>query len=97
MAKTFAVTKNLASVSRIQLGDRPPSYLSKTRLATELDISETTVDDYVRRGLLPKPVRLGGSVRWSWIQVQALLEAHSPGGPSDDPFMAGIKNVAQTT
>lgn len=76
------------------LGDRPPSYLGKARLATELDISETSVDDYVRRGLLPKPVRLGGSVRWSWSQVQALLDAHSAGGVPDDPFMAGLNNVS---
>ncbi|WP_194285873.1 AlpA family transcriptional regulator [Brucella sp. 2280] len=97
MAKMFAVTRDIVAVPRIQLGDRPPSYLSKTRLATELDISETTVDDYVRRGLLPKPVRLGGSVRWSWIQVQALLEAHAPNAQSGDAFMDRVNNVAQNS
>ncbi|MCD4514156.1 hypothetical protein LQT97_23265 [Brucella pseudogrignonensis] len=97
MAKTFSTNKEIVAVPRIQLGDRPPSYLSKTRLATELDISETTVDDYVRRGLLPKPVRLGGSVRWSWIQVQALLEAHVPNATSGDAFMERLNNVAQNS
>jgi predicted DNA-binding transcriptional regulator AlpA len=97
MAKRSVLISNSDAFPRILLGDRPPSYLGKARLATELDISETTVDDYVRRGLLPKPVRLGGSVRWSWSQVQALLDAHSIGGSSDDPFMAGLNNVSQNT
>ncbi len=97
MAKRSVLISNSDAFPRILLGDRPPSYLGKARLATELDISETTVDDYVRRGLLPKPVRLGGSVRWSWSQVQALLDAHSISGPSDDPFMAGLNNVSQNT
>ncbi len=97
MAKRSVLISNSDAFPRILLGDRPPSYLGKARLATELDISETTVDDYVRRGLLPKPVRLGGSVRWSWSQVQALLDAHSISGSSDDPFMAGLNNVSQNT
>ena len=97
MAKRSVLISNSDAFPRILLGDRPPSYLGKARLATELDISETTVDDYVRRGLLPKPVKLGGSVRWSWSQVQALLDVHSISGPSDDPFMAGLKNVSQNT
>lgn len=97
MAKRSMLMKDAQAFPRIQLGDRPPSYLGKSRLATELDISETTVDDYVRRGLLPKPVRIGGSVRWSWMQVQSLLDAHSTSGVSDDPFMAGLNNVSQAT
>ncbi len=81
----------------IHLGDRPPSYVSRSRLAIELDIGESTVDDYVRRGLLPRPVRIGGAVRWSWSQVQALLEADTSSGVTIDPFMEGVKNVAQAT
>ena len=32
-------------------GDRPPSYLSKAKLAAELDMSESTVDSFVKRGV----------------------------------------------
>lgn len=50
-------------------GDRPPSYVSKSTLAAELDMSESTVDSYVQRGLLPKPfngaARFGGAGRMS--------------------------------
>lgn len=53
---------------------RPPSFLSRASLARELDISESTVDEMVRRGVLPKPVRLStGCVRWSWQSVSSAL------------------------
>ncbi|MGR3804827.1 helix-turn-helix transcriptional regulator [Marinibacterium profundimaris] len=54
-------------------------------------MSESTVDAYVQRGLLPKPFKWGGSVRWSWADVQACLDAQVAGG--DDPFMNGVDNV----
>jgi predicted DNA-binding transcriptional regulator AlpA len=84
----------LVRQARTILGDRPPSYLSKATLAAELDISETTVDDYVKRGILPKPIQLGGSVRWSWAQVQASLETLTRSGQALDPFIAGLRNVS---
>lgn len=73
------------------IGPRPPSYVSKATLAAELDMSESTVDVYVRRGLLPKPIKRGGSVRWCWAEVDADLRRQAAGG--DDPFMAGLDNV----
>lgn len=78
---------------RVIIGDRPPSYVSKVTLAAELDISESTVDALVQRGVLPKPIRVGGSVRWSWAQVDASLSA-SHGAPDADPFMQGLSNVS---
>jgi predicted DNA-binding transcriptional regulator AlpA len=54
----------------------PASYLTKAALAAELMISETSVDDYVRRGLLPSPVRISsGCVRWRWETVDEVLKA----------------------
>jgi len=67
----------------------------ETNLTYSAPISESTVDDYVKQGILPPPIQLGGSVRWSWDQVQASL-ASLPGARkvSDDPFIAGVKNVS---
>ena len=76
---------------RMILGDRPPTYVSKATLAAELDMSKSTVDSYVQRGLLPKPLKCGGSVRWSWAEVTTCLNAQAAGG--DDRFMAGLDNV----
>ena len=72
-------------------GARPPSFVSKATLAAELDLSETAVDTYVKRGLLPRPVQIGGSVRWPWEEVVAALKAQASGG--GDPFMQGIDRV----
>jgi predicted DNA-binding transcriptional regulator AlpA len=77
---------------RVIEGERPPSYLSKVSLAAELDISESTVDNWVERGLLPKPIRIGGSLRWCWAEVVAHLAAASQ--PDADPFLTGLNNVA---
>jgi predicted DNA-binding transcriptional regulator AlpA len=44
--------------------DRPPAYPSKSSLARELDCAESTVDELVRKGILPPPLKLsGGCVR----------------------------------
>jgi predicted DNA-binding transcriptional regulator AlpA len=78
------------------LSERPPSYLSCASLAHELDVSETTVQDMVRRGVLPKPLKLsGGCVRWCWADVEAALASlKQQGGGESDPFLIGAKNVA---
>lgn len=76
--------------------DRPPSYLSAASLARELDVSETTILELVRKGILPRGIKLGGSVRYSWTEVQAALSslkgaaADASGG---DPFLAGVMNA----
>lgn len=63
------------------------SYLTRRALAAELMISESTVDDYVRRGLLPPPIRISPScVRWRWATVDAILRApESPRWSLKDP------------
>lgn len=83
-------------MARVILGDRPPSFVSKATLAAELDISESTVDDYVQRGLLPKPIKIGGSVRWCWAQVEAALASMAGNGPQpdNDPFLAALNETA---
>lgn len=71
--------------------ERPPSFVSKSTLAAELDIGESTVDDWVRRGLLPRPIRLGSSPRWRWSDVEAHV---CPKAVAEtDPFITGLGNV----
>lgn len=63
------------------------SYLTPRALAAELMISESTLDDYVRRGLLPPPIRISPScVRWRWAIVDEILRAsESPRWSVEDP------------
>lgn len=79
------------SKKRIVTGDRPPAFPCKSKLAAELCLSESTVDVYVKRGLLPKPIKLDGSIRWIWRDVEESMHALKAGG--DDPYIAGLKNV----
>jgi predicted DNA-binding transcriptional regulator AlpA len=76
--------------------ERPPSYLSVASLARELEVSDTTVYEMVKRGVLPPPIRLSnGCVRWCWAEVQARLASLSGSGSSanDDRFLAGVRNA----
>ncbi len=76
---------------------RPPSYVSKSTLARELDCSESTVDELVKRSRLPKPIRLSsGCVRWIWddvvVALHSLKGAESNAG---DPYLKGVQNATQ--
>lgn len=77
----------------------PPAYLSRASLAAQLDMSESTVDEMVRRGVLPRPLRLSnGCVRWSWVSVETALASLAPTGEHkapEDPFIAGARRAAQ--
>lgn len=83
---------------REPLPDRPPSFLSRASLAAELDCSESTVDEWVRRGILPKPLKFDtGAVRWSWKSVEMALAGLAGTVEHADPFSAGIRHATKTT
>jgi len=53
----------------------PTAYLSRASLAHELDISESTVDEMVRRGVLPKhAMRRKGEPMWCWEEIDRRLQ-----------------------
>jgi predicted DNA-binding transcriptional regulator AlpA len=85
--------------------ERPyaPDYVSAETLAYRLDYSRSAIDDYVRRGLLPKPLAVGAQARWRWADVESWIAARNavafgggdngqshPSGESD-PFLEDLK------
>ena len=75
-----------------------PAYVSRSTLAHELDCAESTVDEMVKRGVLPKPLRLSsGCVRWCWAEV--VMALNSLKGEADitdlDPYLVGARNAAK--
>lgn len=72
--------------------------LSRKSLAEALEISESTVDEFVRRGVLPKPLRLSpGCVRWRLASVDHALASMEAGG-KDAPTQeaeAGVQRAIQ--
>jgi predicted DNA-binding transcriptional regulator AlpA len=78
--------------------DRPPAYPSKARLARELDCAESTVDELVRKAILPPPLRLSsGCVRWCWADVEIALGSLKVGAsePEIDPYIKGARNATK--
>jgi predicted DNA-binding transcriptional regulator AlpA len=76
---------------------RPPSFLSRKELAWELSVSESTVDELVRRGVIPGATKLTpGCVRWSWIAVETALASLTSSSDDGDPFMTGARNAIKT-
>jgi predicted DNA-binding transcriptional regulator AlpA len=76
-----------------------PAYVSKKKLAEQLDVAESTVDELVRREVLPQPYHLSsGCVRWSWQQVDLAIRSLR-GSPEvsdpDDPYITGARNATK--
>ena len=82
-----------------------PDYPSAESLAYRLDLSRSTIDEYVKRGLLPKPVQIGATSRYRWSDVESFI-ATSNGelapinqtalSGEEDAFSSGIKNVSSS-
>ena len=71
----------------------PTLYMSRKTLAVALDCAESTIDEMVRRGVIPQPVRLStGCVRWRWADVDAALQLY--GGPAANDE-AGVRNARE--
>jgi predicted DNA-binding transcriptional regulator AlpA len=80
----------------------PPDYVSAETLAYRLDCSRSTIDAYVRLGLLPKPETIGTLHRWDFGQVKAFIKAQNApttgsvgdGFASDDEdaYMKGLRS-----
>lgn len=52
----------------------PPPWQDKATLCEHVCIGDTTVDDWVRRGLLPPPRKRGGKLMWKWETVDLWLD-----------------------
>jgi len=74
----------------------PPDYVSAETLAYRLDCSRSTIDTYVRDGLLPKPEMVGNHQRWDFALVVSFIKARNnalPDTSDDDPYIKGIRRA----
>jgi predicted DNA-binding transcriptional regulator AlpA len=79
------------------IANRPPSFMSRKELAWELSVSESTIDELVRRGVIPPALHLTpGCVRWSWTAIETALARLAGTTDDGDPFMAGVRNAIKT-
>ena len=76
----------------------PPDYVAAETLAYRLDCSRSTIDAYVRAGLLPKPETIGNLQRWDFVEVRAFIKAQNgasigngPASELEDVYLKGLK------
>ena len=76
----------------------PPDYVSAETLGYRLDLSRSTVESYVRAGLLPKPEMIGNLPRWDFARVVAFIKARNDAPQTatsnDDEYLKGIRRGA---
>lgn len=80
----------------------PPDYVSAETLAYRLDCSRSTIDAYVREGLLPKPEFIGNLPRWDFAHVVSFIKARNETGrvsdvgcpEKEDAYLKGIRRGA---
>src|ERR1700756_181397 len=77
-----------------------PDYVSAETLAYRLDCSRSTIDAYVRLGLLPKPQTIGNLQRWDFGQVKAFIREqnaeihgrHRTASDEEDAYVKGLRS-----
>ena len=77
----------------------PPDFVSAETLAYRLDCARTTIDSYVRAGLLPKPEMIGNLPRWNFAQVVSFIKARNDAAAhsatsGEDEYLKGIRRGA---
>lgn len=64
------------------------AYVGVATLCEMLDISSTTAWEWVKKGHLPKPVKIGGSARWKWSDVEKRIQGDAgASGEPEDPIL----------
>ena len=70
---------------RAMLEPRIIAYVGSKTLCAMLDISESTLWEWVRKGLLPRPVKIGACSRWKWADGEKRIALQEQG--DDDPIL----------
>lgn len=73
-----------------------PDYCKKETLARRLDLEIGAVDQYVKRGLLPSPHKVGEALLFCWTEVDSYLRGGNTAASEPvDPYDAGARHAAE--
>jgi predicted DNA-binding transcriptional regulator AlpA len=73
----------------------PPPFQDLATLAEHICAGESTIENWVKQGLFPKPVLQGGKRLWRWKEVERHLVAMSEAGASSPDEQA--KQITENT
>lgn len=62
----------------LNMNEKVPEWVDKARLCFETCTSDSTIDVWVRSGVIPEPKKRGGKLMWKWATVNDWLENGSP-------------------
>lgn len=69
----------------------PPDYVDASTLAYRICVSESTVENWVRCGKLPRPTVFHGISRWKWSDIERLIDQRPD--QSHDEILVAIKKL----
>ncbi len=71
-----------------------PDYLKRETLAKRLNLAPGAIDQLIKRGLLPPPIKLGEAILWRWEDVDSWLQrSQNRETDSNDPYLAGVSRA----
>jgi predicted site-specific integrase-resolvase len=62
----------------------PPPWQDAATLCSHLCISESTIDNWIRQGVLPPAKMRGGKRMWKWSEVERFMEGDGSIVPESD-------------
>jgi len=65
------------------------AYVTTATACELLDVCESTLLDWVKRGYIPRPKRMpSGTLRWKWAEIEKALDGTGSGAADDeDPIL----------
>lgn len=72
----------------------PPPFQDSTTLCSHLCISEGTLDNWIRQGILPPARMRGGKRYWEWAEVDRMMRGE-PGMIPEQDLAARVYNATK--
>jgi predicted site-specific integrase-resolvase len=73
----------------------PPPWQDAPTLCAHLCISESTLDNWIRDGILPPAQKIGGKRMWKWAEVDARLGGDAGIVPDQEQLARRVHNATK--
>lgn len=78
-----------------KMGERVPPFQDLHTLALNICTGESTIEAWVKQGVFPQPIKVGGKRLWRWKDIEKFL---TPKPIDIDEFFGGnLKGITNAT